>query len=140
MLADPGGRLVARAITEGIPVSAVPGASSFARRARRQRTAVGTFSLRRILTREERGTPRRASPNCAPSATPGSSSTRRTGLNAVLADMRDALEPARQVVVACNLTMPSERIGARRVVSSVRPFPNESIQRRYAHRRRRGEV
>ncbi len=109
LIADPGARLLERAIHENIPVTAVPGASSLlaalvvsglpmerfrfvgllpAKRPPRQQ------ALRRL--KDERDTwvvfdaPYR--------------------LAALLADLQDALGSARRMVVACDLTTPSERV------------------------------
>ena len=109
MLADPGGRLVAHALAEGIPVSAVPGASSLLAALVVSGLPLERFRFVGFLPAKKEA--RRA-------ALAQLRAERDTWvifdapyrLNAVLADMRDALEPARQVVVACNLTMPDEKI------------------------------
>jgi 16S rRNA (cytidine1402-2'-O)-methyltransferase len=109
LLADPGERLVKQAIAEGVPVSAVPGASSLLAALVSSGMSLERFrfvgllpakkDLRRAaLTqlRDERDTwvildaPYR--------------------LNAVLADLRGALNAERRVAVACNLTSESEEI------------------------------
>jgi 16S rRNA (cytidine1402-2'-O)-methyltransferase len=109
MLADPGGRLVAHAIAEGIPVSAIPGASSLLAALVVSGLPLAHFRFVGFLPAKKEA--RRA-------ALAQLRAERDTWvifdapyrLNAVLADLNRALEPARQVVVACNLTMPSERI------------------------------
>ena len=109
MLADPGGRLVARAIAEGIPVSAVPGASSLLAALVVSGLPLERFRFVGFLPAKKEA--RRA-------ALAQLRDERETWiifdapyrLSAVLANLRGALEPARQVVVARNLTMPSEQI------------------------------
>jgi 16S rRNA (cytidine1402-2'-O)-methyltransferase len=109
LLADPGARLVARAIAEKIPVTAVPGASSVLAALVVSGLPMERFrfvgmlpvkkearraALRRL--KEERDTwvvldaPYR--------------------LSALLADLRDALGAAHHIVVACDLTMETEKI------------------------------
>lgn len=109
LLNDPGGRLVARAIAEGIPVSAVPGASSLLAALVVSGLPLERFRFVGFLPAKKEA--RRA-------ALAQLRAERETWvifdapyrLKAVLADLRGALEPARHVVVACNLTMPSEQI------------------------------
>jgi 16S rRNA (cytidine1402-2'-O)-methyltransferase len=109
MLADPGGRPVAHALAEGIPVSAVPGASSLLAALVVSGLPLERFRFVGFLPAKKEA--RRV-------ALAQLRAERDTWvvfdapyrLNAVLADMRGALEPARQVVVACNLTMPDEKI------------------------------
>jgi 16S rRNA (cytidine1402-2'-O)-methyltransferase len=109
LLNDPGGRLVTRAIAEGIPVSAVPGASSLLAALVVSGLPFERFRFVGFLPVKKEA--RRA-------ALAKLRDERETWvifdapyrLNAVLADLHAALEPARQVVVACDLTMPSEQI------------------------------
>ncbi len=109
LLNDPGGRLVARTLAAGVPVSAVPGASSLLAALVVSGLPLERFRFVGFLPAKKDA--RRA-------ALAKLRDERETWvifdapyrLNAVLADLRAALEPARQVVVACNLTMPSEQI------------------------------
>ncbi len=129
LLSDPGGRLTERAIQENIPVTAVPGASSLLAALvvsglpiERFRFAgllpVKTDARRAALAKlkEERDTwvvfdaPYR--------------------LAVLLADLRSAVGASRQIVVACELTMPTEKIvrgAANQVVEHFRrnPFKGE---------------
>ncbi|MEW5719738.1 MAG: 16S rRNA (cytidine(1402)-2'-O)-methyltransferase [Chloroflexota bacterium] len=131
LLNDPGGRLVARALAEGVPVSAVPGASSLLAALVVSGLPFERFRFVGFLPAKKEA--RRA-------ALAKLRDERETWvmfdapyrLNAVLMDLRGALEPARQVVVACNLTMPSEQIvrGAMRQVFEhfqKNPFKGEYV-------------
>jgi 16S rRNA (cytidine1402-2'-O)-methyltransferase len=109
LLNDPGGRLVTRALAENVSVSAVPGASSLLAALVVSGLPLERFRFVGFLPAKKEA--RRA----ALAQLRGERETwvifdTPYRLNAVLADMRGALEPARQVVVACNLTMPSEQI------------------------------
>jgi 16S rRNA (cytidine1402-2'-O)-methyltransferase len=121
LLADPGNRLVERAIAAGMPVSAVPGASSFLaalvvsglplERFRFVGRLPAKTELRRAALahlRDERDTwivfdtPYRFS--------------------ALLNDLRQSLGAERRIVVACNLTMPDENIVRGTMSQVVRHF------------------
>ena len=109
LLNDPGGRLVQSALAENIPVSAVPGASALL-----AALVVSGLPLERFrfvgflpAKKEER---RAALAKLRAERETWVIFDAPYRLRAVLADLRAALEPDRQVVVACNLTMPDENI------------------------------
>jgi 16S rRNA (cytidine1402-2'-O)-methyltransferase len=109
MLADPGRQLVERAMAENIPISAVPGASSLLAALVVSGLPLERFRFVGFLPVKKEA--RRA-------ALAKLRDERETWvvfdapyrLNPLLADMHGALEPNRKIVVACNLTMPSEQI------------------------------
>lgn len=109
LLADPGGRLVERALAAGIPVSAVPGASSLL--AALVVSGLPLEHFRFVGMLPARTTARRA-------ALAKLRDERDTWvvfdtpyrLSALLEDLRGALGAERRIVVACNLTMPDENI------------------------------
>jgi 16S rRNA (cytidine1402-2'-O)-methyltransferase len=109
LLNDPGGRLVARAIAENVPVSAVPGASSLL-----AALVVSGLPLERFrfvgFLPAKKEVRRAALAKLRAERDPWVIFEAPYRLTAVLVDLRGALEPERQVVVACNLTMPSEKI------------------------------
>ena len=131
LLADPGGRLTERAIQENIPVTAVPGASSLLAALVVSGLPIARFRFAGLLPvktdarraalaklKEERDTwvvldaPYR--------------------LAVLLADLRSAVGASRQIVVACDLTMPTEKIvrgAASQVVEHFRtnPFKGEFV-------------
>lgn len=107
LLNDPGGRLVQRALAEKIPVRAVPGASALLAALVVSGLPLERFRFVGFLPAKKEA--RRA-------ALARLRAERETWvlfdapyrLNAVLTDLRAALEPDRQIVVACNLTLPDE--------------------------------
>jgi 16S rRNA (cytidine1402-2'-O)-methyltransferase len=109
LLADPGGRLVQRAIAENIPASAVPGASSLLAALVVSGLPMERFRFVGLLPVKKEA--RRA-------ALAKLRDERDTWvvfdapyrLDALLADLRDTVGVQRNVVVACNLTMPDEKI------------------------------
>ena len=131
LLADPGGRLVMQAIAEGIPVSAVPGASALLAALVGSGIALPRFRFVGFL--------------------PAKKEDRRAALNqlrherdtwvvfdtpyrlpALLADLRGVLGAERYLVVACNLTMPDEKFvrgTAQQVVEHFQkhPFKGEFV-------------
>lgn len=131
LLADPGARLTERAIAENIPVTAVPGASSLLAALVVSGLPIEHFRFVGMLPvkkdarraalaklREERDTwvvldaPYR--------------------LAALLDDLRGAVGPSRRIVVACDLTLPIEKIArgsASQVVEYFRknPFKGEFV-------------
>lgn len=109
LLADPGAWLIERAIVEKIPVTAVPGASSLL-----AALVVSGLLIERFLfvgMLPVKTTARRA-------ALARLKEERETWvvldapyrLTALLQDLRGVVGAARQIVVACELTMPSERV------------------------------
>jgi 16S rRNA (cytidine1402-2'-O)-methyltransferase len=109
LLADPGARLVERAVEENIPVSAAPGASSVLAALVVSGMPVDRFRFVGML--------------------PAKTELRRAALaklrdehdtwvlleapyrlSALLADLTTTLGSARRIVVACELTMPTEKI------------------------------
>ncbi len=109
LLADPGERLVSRAIAANIPVRAVPGASSLLAALVVSGLPMTRFRFLGVLPAKKPA--RRAAlaqlraerDTCVLLDTP-------YRLNAVLTDLHATLEPTRRIVVACNLTMPDEAI------------------------------
>jgi 16S rRNA (cytidine1402-2'-O)-methyltransferase len=107
ILADPGGRLVERAIALGIPVSAVPGASSLLAALVASGMPLERFRFVGFLP---------AKTHLRRSALVQLKDERDTWvvfdvpyrLDALLADMLNILGAQRRLVVACNLTMPKE--------------------------------
>jgi 16S rRNA (cytidine1402-2'-O)-methyltransferase len=109
LLADPGGRLVERAIAAGIQVSAVPGTSALL-----AALVVSGLPLERFrfvgflpAKKEER---RAALAKLRDERYTWVVFDAPYRLLAVLEDLRGALGAERRVVVACNLTMPDENI------------------------------
>lgn len=109
LLNDPGGRLVQGALAENLPVRAVPGASALLAALVVSGLPLERFRFVGFLPAKQAA--RRA-------ALARLRAERDTWvlfdapyrLNAVLTDLRAALEPSRRVVVACNLTLPDETI------------------------------
>lgn len=109
LLADPGARLVERALADNIPVSAVPGASSVL-----AALVVSGLSLERFrfvgmlpVKKEER---RAALARLREERDTWVVLDAPYRLSALLADLNAALDPQRKIVVACSLTMPDEQI------------------------------
>ena len=109
LLNDPGGRLVARAIAEKIPVSAVPGASSLLAALVVSGLPLGRFRFVGFLPAKKEAR-RAALAQLRVEPEPWVMFDTPYRLCAVLADLHRGLEPECQVVIACNLTMPSEQI------------------------------
>jgi 16S rRNA (cytidine1402-2'-O)-methyltransferase len=109
LLADPGGRLVTRAIAQNIQVVAVPGASALLAALvvsglpLEHFRFVGLLSAKKETRQAELARLRNERETWVALDAP-------YRLNALLADLRAAVEPSRQIVVACNLTMPSENV------------------------------
>ncbi len=108
LLADPGARLIERAIREGIAVTAVPGASSLLAALVISGLPMERFRFVGLLP---------AKKEARQQALRGLKDERDTWvvfdapyrLPALLSDLRDALQD-RRIVVACNLTMPTEKV------------------------------
>ncbi|MBI5030773.1 MAG: 16S rRNA (cytidine(1402)-2'-O)-methyltransferase [Chloroflexi bacterium] len=131
LLADPGGRLVKQAIAEGIPVSAVPGASSLLAALVGSGMSLERFRFIGFLPAKKED--RRAALNQL-------RNERDTWivfdtpyrLSALLTDLRGVLGAERRMVVACSLTMPEEnfvRGTAQQVVEHFQkhPFKGEFV-------------
>jgi len=131
LLADPGARFTERAIAEGIPISAVPGTSSLLAALVISGLPMDQFRFAGMLPVKTEA--RRA-------ALGKLSHERHTWvvldapyrLAAVLEDMRTAVGANRQVVVACELTRPTEKVvrgAAGQVVEHFRihPFKGEFV-------------
>ena len=109
LLADPGGRLVTQAIAQNVPVSAIPGASALLAALvvsglpMQRFRFVGFLSAKKETRRAELARLRNEPETWVAFDAP-------YRLNALLADIRASVEPSRKMVVACNLTMPSENI------------------------------
>ena len=109
LLADPGARLVERAIAANMPVTAVPGASSVLAALvvsglpMQRFRFVGMLSAKKETRRAELARLKAERETWVVLDAP-------YRLNALLADLRGALGEARQIVVACELTMPGEHI------------------------------
>lgn len=124
LLADPGGRLVHQAIAQKLPVSAVPGASSLLAALVLSGLPMERFRLVGFLSAKKEA--RRAELTRL-------KNERETWvafeapyrLDALLADLRNALEPSRRVVVACNLTMESENI-VRGTIAQIKEHFNQN--------------
>ncbi|MBI5653957.1 MAG: 16S rRNA (cytidine(1402)-2'-O)-methyltransferase [Chloroflexi bacterium] len=109
LLADPGARLIERAIAAHIPITAVPGASSVLAALVVSGLPIENFRFVGMLSPKKET--RRAELHRL-------KSERATWvlldapyrLNALLADLREVLGDARRVVVACELTTASEKI------------------------------
>jgi 16S rRNA (cytidine1402-2'-O)-methyltransferase len=109
LLDDPGGRLVERAIAVDIPVTAVPGASSLLSALVVSGLPMERFRFVGLLPAKKDA--RRA-------ALTKLRDERETWLvldapyrlNALLEDLRGALGSERKMVVACELTMPTEKV------------------------------
>ena len=109
LLADPGGRLVNQAIAQNVSVAAVPGASALLAALvvsglpMQRFRFVGFFSAKREARQAELARLRNEPETWVTFDAP-------YRLNALLADLRATVEPSRKMVVACDLTMPSEKI------------------------------
>lgn len=109
LLADPGGRLIAQAIAQDLPVSPVPGASSLLAALVVSGIPLTRFRFVGLLPAKKQD--RRA-------ALARLRDERDTWvvfdapyrLSALLDDLQRTLGAERRVVVACNLTMPDEKI------------------------------
>lgn len=131
LLGDPGGRLVERAIAQSIPVSAVPGASSLLAAlvvsglAMERFRLVGFLPVKKEARRAELSQLKSERETWVIFETP-------YRLAALLTDLRGAVEPSRRVVVACDLTMESEKI-VRGTIAQVKddfdknPFKGEFV-------------
>jgi 16S rRNA (cytidine1402-2'-O)-methyltransferase len=131
LLADPGARLIERAIAEDISISAVPGASSLLAALVVSGLPIERFRFVGLLPAKKDA--RRA-------ALARLRDERETWvvldapyrLNALLEDVRGALGAERKIVVACDLTLPTERVvrgTARHVIEHFQknPFKGEFV-------------
>ncbi len=131
LLADPGARLVARAIAENIPVTAAPGASSLLAALVVSGLPMERFRFVGLLPAKKE--PRRA-------ALARLKEERATWvaldapyrLGALLDDLHGVLGAQRRLVVACDLTMPTEQVvrgSAAQVVDHFQknPFKGEFV-------------
>lgn len=109
LLADPGGRLVAQAIVQGIPVSPVPGASSLLAALVVSGMPLTRFRFVGLLPakKEER---RAALMQLRHERDPWVVMDAPYRLAALLDDLQRTLGAEQQIVVACHLTMPEEKI------------------------------
>ncbi len=109
LLADPGGRLVAQAIAQGIPVSPVPGASSLLAALVVSGMPLTRFRFVGLLPakKEER---RAALMQLRDERDPWVVMDAPYRLAALLDDLQRTLGAERQIMVACNLTMPEEKV------------------------------
>lgn len=109
LLADPGSRLVERAIGAGIPVSAVPGASSVLDALVVSGMPLDQFFFAGMLPvkREAR---QRALQRLKEQASTWVLLDAPYRLAALLSDLHAAIGGERRMVVACNLTTPDEQI------------------------------
>lgn len=125
LLADPGNRLVERAIATGIPVSVVPGASSFL-----AALVVSGLPLERFrfvgLLPAKTELRRAALAQLRDERDPWIVFDTPYRLTSLLEDLLRTLGAARRIVVACNLTMPDENIvrgSAGQVVKHFQHYP-----------------
>lgn len=109
LLADPGGRLVERAIAQGIPVSPVPGASSLLAALVVSGMPLTRFRFVGLLPakKEER---RAALAQLRNERDPWVIMDAPYRLAALLDDLQRTVGAEQHIVVACNLTMPEEKI------------------------------
>lgn len=121
MLADPGGRLVERAIAEQVPVSAAPGASSLLAALVVSGLPACPFRFAGLLPakKEER---RAALARWKDERSTWVLLDAPYRLAALLDDLHTAVGGDRQVVVACDLTMPTERVVRGRAAQVVEHF------------------
>ena len=131
LLNDPGGRLVARAIAEGVPVSAVPGASSLLAALVVSGLPMEQFRFVGLLPAKKE-TRRAALARLKEERVTWVVLDAPYRLGALLDDLRGALGAQRPLVVACNLTMPSEQVvrgSAAQVVDHFKknPFKGEFV-------------
>ncbi len=131
LLADPGARLVERALAENIPVSAVPGASSLLAALVVSGLPLEHFRFVGLLPSKKEAR-RAALANLRDERDTWVMFDAPYRLAALLADLRSALGGERQVVVACNLTLPDENVvrgTARQVVEHFqrKPFKGEFV-------------
>ena len=131
LLADPGARLIERAIAENLPITAVPGASSLLAALVVSGLPMERFRFVGMLPAKKDA--RRA-------ALAALRDERATWvvldapyrLNALLEDLHGALGAARRIAVGCELTMPNEKVvrgTAQQIVEHFRqnPFKGEFV-------------
>jgi 16S rRNA (cytidine1402-2'-O)-methyltransferase len=109
LLADPGGRLVERAIALGIPISAIPGASSLLSALVVSGLPMEHFRFVGFLPAKKE-TRRAALAKLRDERDTWVVFDAPYRLSALLTDLRGALGAERRIVVACNLTTPDEHI------------------------------
>jgi 16S rRNA (cytidine1402-2'-O)-methyltransferase len=109
LLADPGGRLVQQAIARDISVVAIPGASALLTALVVSGLPMDDFRFVGLLSAKKESRQAELAKLKNESAT-WVAFDAPYRLNVLLADLRSAVDPSRRVVVACNLTMPSEEI------------------------------
>lgn len=130
LLADPGGRLVERAIAAGMPVSAVPGASSFLAALvvsglpLERFRFVGLLPAKTELRRAALAQLRDEHDTWIVFDTP-------YRLSSLLEDLRRTLGAERHIVVACNLTMPDENIVRGTTAQVVKHFQQHPFKGEY---------
>ncbi len=109
LLADPGARLVARAIAENIPVTAAPGASSLL-----AALVVSGLPMERFrfvgLLPAKKETRRAALARLKEERATWVALDAPYRLGALLDDLHGVLGAQRRLVVACDLTMPTEQV------------------------------
>lgn len=109
LLTDPGGHLVQRALAANIPIRAVPGASSLLAALVVSGLPLARFRFVGFLP-AKKDARRAALARLRAERDPWVLFDAPYRLNAVLTDLRAALEPTRHIVVACNLTLPDENV------------------------------
>lgn len=121
LLADPGGRLVQRAIAAGVRVSAVPGASALLAALVASGMPLTRFRFVGFLPakKDERRAALAQLKNERDAWVVFDTPYR---LSALLNDLLHAVGAERRIVVACNLTLPDENIVRGKVADVVRHF------------------
>ncbi len=109
LLNDPGERLVERAIAAGIPTTAVPGASSLLAALVVSGLPMDRFRFVGLLP-VKKDTRRAALAKLRDERETWVVLDAPYRLNALLEDLRGALGAERRLVVACDLTMPTEKV------------------------------
>lgn len=109
LLADPGGRLVERAIAQGIPVSPVPGASSLLAALVVSGMPLTRFRFVGFLP-AKKAERRTALAQLRHERDPWVIMEAPYRLAALLDDLQRTVGAEQHIVVACNLTMPEEKI------------------------------
>jgi 16S rRNA (cytidine1402-2'-O)-methyltransferase len=131
LLADPGGRLVERAIAANIPVTAVPGASALLAALVVSGLPMARFRFVGLLPAKKdarRAELRRLKDE--PDTWVVFDAPYR--LTALLADLHDVLGAQHKIAIACNLTMPSETIVRGTVAQVVEHFQRHPFKSEFA--------
>jgi 16S rRNA (cytidine1402-2'-O)-methyltransferase len=131
LLADPGARLTERAIAEGIPVSAIPGASSLLAALVASGLPIQQFRFAGMLP-AKKDARRAALAKLKDERSTWAVLDAPYRLAVLLDDVRAAVGATRRIVVACELTRPGEKIvrGTAEQVSShfrTNPFKGEFV-------------